>query len=1114
MPNPHRRPFRLRLGLSALLVSVSLGPVSCGGDTGTEPPVATAIDLSVRALTFDAVGASETLTATVRDQFGNALSTPVTWSTTDALVATVSSGIVTAVGNGSAEVRATVAGVTAAAAITVAQVAQSLTLTPSAVELLEGGRVLLRVSIVDANGNAVAEATDRIEWSTSAAGTVMVERSDSGGVATALAPGAATITARLGTLSASTDLSVVAAPRVGKRAVPVSGTVDWPEGVADDAAYVLTTAGPPAPVTNGSFEVGVVEDEKSVLLLMDGADVLAMAFVTPATGLPADLPVFGDGGRRGGTISPRSTALAYVMLAPLFASAPRGVHAELLTLLDNLPELDAMEEAVRSVQERERRIPEDGDFQFVDAYQRVLDAAEAALAREAGRASGSTLEMALATQELQGNGIRLLVDPAAFSSPFTLKVQNTRARDADLYWVEADETGVAMEDARDLGGWGGVVERRLLRLRPAEYIPDLTTFSTWVEIVTGSYDWGATNPQPITVPLTQATPRVLLIGYGLAPPRTWTDLQGDEWWRWGRPAARTVGFSLLLPTVEALIGLKLTSLQLSDADLEAIEGGWEFLAIMLAALSCVGETHSEKDGIKCILFGFADEVARDPDTWRYLVKPVLDRIGEGAVAENLANLVPYWRIASTIFKVVGVAETAVAVSISEPRQTFDVSYNEILGATALSVVSGDGQSGVEEQELPGPITVRVSDAGGSPVAGAWVRWDVVNGGSVASSVSTSAQDGAAAVRWTLGPGTGTQQLRVRLAGHASPEVIVEATAEAPPVETPPVTVITETLPAGVVGQAYSATLEASGGTGTYTWSVSKGTLPTNLTLSGNSISGTPTESGTWSFDVTVSSDGASASKDLSITIGNEAGLGIGFGDDQFVLIHAGTFEMGNITGIWYDSTEIPVHTVNITQPFYLQKTEVTQAQWRSVMGSNPSHFSSCGETCPVERVGWHDVQEFIEKLNELDPGKNYRLPTEAEWEYAARAGTTSDWGGTGVMDEMGWYYFNSAVDGVPQTHPVAQKPANHWGLYDMHGNVMEWVQDWYSETYYQYKVDNGIVDDPQGPATGERRVVRGGSYGGNAWSARSATRFGSYTFFMGNPVRGGDWNGFRLARTP
>jgi surface protein len=231
--------------------------------------------------------------------------------------------------------------------------------------------------------------------------------------------------------------------------------------------------------------------------------------------------------------------------------------------------------------------------------------------------------------------------------------------------------------------------------------------------------------------------------------------------------------------------------------------------------------------------------------------------------------------------------------------------------------------------------------------------------------------------------------------------------------------------------------------------------------------------------------------------GTCGGLGIGFGPEQFALIEAGSFTMGDDDSGF--SNERPAHTVTITQPFLMQKTEVTQGQWRAVMGTDPSHFSACGDLCPVERVSWDDIQEFLERLNTDEPGKNYRLPTEAEWEYAARAGTTGDYGGTGDLDQMGWYYGNSGS----KTHPVALKHPNDWGLYDMHGNVWEWVQDWW---YRVYTTDG--VTDPTGPETGSYRVLRGGSWGSLAGYARSAFR-GFYS-----PYYRYSHFGFRLARTP
>jgi len=183
---------------------------------------------------------------------------------------------------------------------------------------------------------------------------------------------------------------------------------------------------------------------------------------------------------------------------------------------------------------------------------------------------------------------------------------------------------------------------------------------------------------------------------------------------------------------------------------------------------------------------------------------------------------------------------------------------------------------------------------------------------------------------------------------------------------------------------------------------------------------------------------------------------------------------------------------------------VTQAQWRQVMTGtalpNPSFFTACGDSCPVEQVSWDDVQQFVTRLNQLDPGQGYRLPTEAEWEYAARATTTGDYGGNGNVLDMGWITTNSS----DRTQPVAGKLANLWGLYDMHGNVFEWVQDWWDGGYYATSPSS----NPQGPASGSSRVLRGGSWGDPAFIARSAYRN------VSTPSHRDIFVGFRLARTP
>jgi formylglycine-generating enzyme required for sulfatase activity len=215
----------------------------------------------------------------------------------------------------------------------------------------------------------------------------------------------------------------------------------------------------------------------------------------------------------------------------------------------------------------------------------------------------------------------------------------------------------------------------------------------------------------------------------------------------------------------------------------------------------------------------------------------------------------------------------------------------------------------------------------------------------------------------------------------------------------------------------------------------------------------------------------------------------------FVRVEPGSFQMGSTNG---DTDEVPVRTVTITRAFGMQTTEVTQGQWASVMGTSPSFFTACGASCPVERVSWEDVQTFLTRLNEQEPGKGYRLPTEAEWEYAARAGTTGDFGGNGNLNDMGWWTGNS----TGRTWPAQGKQANAWGLFDMHGNVWEWVADWYGSYAGQSTVD------PSGPATGTLRVLRGGAFGSGLPVARSAFRQETAATYRNADA------GFRLVRNP
>ncbi len=234
---------------------------------------------------------------------------------------------------------------------------------------------------------------------------------------------------------------------------------------------------------------------------------------------------------------------------------------------------------------------------------------------------------------------------------------------------------------------------------------------------------------------------------------------------------------------------------------------------------------------------------------------------------------------------------------------------------------------------------------------------------------------------------------------------------------------------------------------------------------------------------------------------------------EFVLIPPGSFQMGCSTSQLYGcySWESPVHTVTLTNAFYLGRYEVTQAQWTARMGSNPSYFQSASAEVPaaqvpnrpVERVSWNTIQGFLSQTG-------MRLPTEAEWEYAYRAGTTTAFHGftgylSGTNDDallgnIAWYDINSNS----QTRPVGGKLGNGFGLHDMSGNVWEWVNDWYSSSYYSSSPQN----NPTGPTTGSYRVFRGGSWSSNSGSCRASNRGGGTPSVTLNVI------GFRVARAP
>ena len=247
---------------------------------------------------------------------------------------------------------------------------------------------------------------------------------------------------------------------------------------------------------------------------------------------------------------------------------------------------------------------------------------------------------------------------------------------------------------------------------------------------------------------------------------------------------------------------------------------------------------------------------------------------------------------------------------------------------------------------------------------------------------------------------------------------------------------------------------------------------------------TATLAGMLSTNTTVSTATGSTLSGNTITIPVKDGISI-----DMVRVEVGTFTMG-ATPEMEDpyNWEKPTHQVTLTNDYYIGKYEMTQALWQAVMGSNPSRFK--GDNLPVEMVSWDECQEFISKLNSIT-GKTFRLPTEAEWEYAARGGNKSrgyQYSGSNNISDVAWYDDNSGS----KTHAVGSKQSNELGIYDMTGNVWEWCQDWYGSYSSSSQVN------PIGANSGSNRVIRGGSWSGAAWGCRSSYRYGSSPGYRGS----------------
>jgi formylglycine-generating enzyme required for sulfatase activity len=402
---------------------------------------------------------------------------------------------------------------------------------------------------------------------------------------------------------------------------------------------------------------------------------------------------------------------------------------------------------------------------------------------------------------------------------------------------------------------------------------------------------------------------------------------------------------------------------------------------------------------------------------------------------------------------------------------------------------------------------------------AWAR-DGVDVG--IGSTSVTASETAKGQVWTVSI-AGSDAMSTGPPGTASVEIL-NTVPTAPTVEIDDST-------GALVCNVLAASTDADGDSVSYTfaWDVDGAPFSGGLTTTytGDTVAADELEADeTWTCTVTPNDgegDGAAAVASTVI----EATGGLDYTADHggtMILIDAQTFEMGCTAGMSScGSDEYPAHSVTLTNDFYIGETEVTQGEYEAMMGTNPSDFSGCGSDCPVEYVSWHMSAAFANAVSDsegleqcysctgsgtstscsvvVDPYScdGYRLPTEAEWEAAARCGEDTLYAGSTAIGDVAWYDGNSG--GTP--HTVATKASNACGLYDMTGNVWEWNQDWYLSSYYS----SSPGTDPVGAPSGDDRVLRGGSWSNYAAYTRVADRDRSGTAYRHNG------NGLRLLRT-
>jgi uncharacterized protein YfaP (DUF2135 family) len=692
-------------------------------------------------------GTTASFAAEARDAAGRGIAgRAVAWTSADPAVASIDgAGLVTALAaGGPVRLTATIDGVAGAATTVV----HELRISPRQATLEVNEAIALSVAVTDAAGQPAGSPPAPPVWSVSGAAVSI----STGGVARGVGPGTARVTASVGTASVSADITVEAVTVVDGPQSPATGTVVVPANVP--AATVSVSAGLADRALlgpGGAFQVRT-SGTTATLLVAASSDVPFAVRVAP------------PGGGQGLTIDNMSTAIGLVFLAPFFAGAPPGVMADLLGIIGSVPAVAQLAASIGTAVAATGRLPGPADAAFLAAYR----AAVAAAVQEVQRRFPAPGSGSPPAQPMTGSGLRLTWATPT-SATVSMDLQNVFGRDVDYYVEPADAAG---RPIRDLGAlsWGDA----LLNARPlgtADYVPNVTSLAFWSRVFTGTY--GAPPPTRVDVAFTPQSPRVLVYGYGLGFSQfgaDFTALAGGERARWVLPALHTATFGMLMPVFELVTGMSLTAAINQNLTGRRLAVLRTTVAVVVGAPPCLRAPSGAVDLLVCIGDILVQQTIDDPAFRRELLRELAEAGGKTLAGASLGAAVKRLNavlgLVSAATAAAQITQTGYAVLNSRLRQPFDLGYNHLIGAVRITAVQGGGQTGGSGQVLPTPLVVRVTTAGGVPVANAWVGWDASGGGGPSQAMTVTNAAGHAQTGWRLGA-AGAQMMTAVLLGTST-----------------------------------------------------------------------------------------------------------------------------------------------------------------------------------------------------------------------------------------------------------------------------------------------------------------------------------------------------------